>query len=151
MLLAEGQMTKRAVAADVGVSEQAIQNWFDDPLFVALVDKRTEEVRKRILSTGIADRIQRIRKLARLTERIEEAMEGDDIVLMVDKGVSKEYRETLKQVAQELGQWTEKRELSGSLEITNTDTTPAALITARIDELAAKRDERRMIDTEATG
>lgn len=45
----------------------------------------------------------------------------------------------------------QRTELSGSLEITNTDTTPAALITARIDELAAKRDERRMIDTEATG
>lgn len=44
----------------------------------------------------------------------------------------------------------QKTELSGSLEITDAATAPSAVIMARIDELAAKREERRLIDTEAT-
>lgn len=46
---------------------------------------------------------------------------GDDFQLInlysVDVGLLKELREVEKQAAQELGQWTEKRELSGSLSI----------------------------------
>lgn len=44
----------------------------------------------------------------------------------------------------------QKTELSGSMEITDAASQPSALIMARIDELAAKREERRLIDTEAS-
>lgn len=183
-LLADGKLTKRDVAREMGVSEVTLHKWINDPVMIERVAVIGEEIRRRILEEGIADRVERVRRLGDVARRLEQVVEergaegrpggpyrhvagystgtmvrtvkfspeGDEVELFaVDTGMLKEYRATLQQVAQEVGQWTEKREVSGSVEITEGASTPASLIVARIDELAAKRDERRMIDAESMG
>lgn len=151
-LLADGKMTKRAVASEVGISEHTMHEWLNQPAFNTRVEQIVEQVRKRILQKGIADRVERVRRLGDIVRRLEVALDvpgveekAADLVALL-----KEYRATLQQAAQEVGQWTERREVSGTLELTNAEQ-PASIITARIDELAAKRDERRLVDVEASG
>lgn len=141
-------MTKKDVAREIGISERTMHTWLDWEEFNARVGVVVDELRARILTTGIADRVYRVQKLGKMADKLERVI---DVVTLPDPALHKEYRETLKQAAQELGQWTEKREVTGSIEITDGDKTPAALITERIDELAAKRAERLMIDVEASG
>jgi len=119
---------------------QTIYAWMKRPNVVA----GREEVRKRILEDGYGDRLKRKAKLENLIKRMDRvitersATMGDvpggssgllaeDVkgvgsgdaarevkLYRVDTSLIQQMRETLKQIAQEVGEWTEKRDITSN-------------------------------------
>jgi hypothetical protein len=62
-LLGEGQLTKRAIADQCGVTAQTIWNWRKDPEFLALIDKARQEYYRDAHTSGDSIREARIMAL----------------------------------------------------------------------------------------
>lgn len=74
-LLAEGQLTDRAVAAQVGVNRMTLQRWKKQPDFAAEVNERIDELQRDVFRRGIASRIRRINALNDRWERMHRIVE----------------------------------------------------------------------------
>lgn len=137
-LVAEDHLSDEEIASSVGVSRRALANWRDLPLFAARVQQIIADLRAAILAEGIANKQNRIDKLVERHRLLEQVIVergvaggnapgtatgllvrtykavgiGSDMTLMeewsVDTSLLSEMRQTEKQAAQELGQWSEK-------------------------------------------
>lgn len=139
-LVAADELTNEQIAAEVGIGRTTLDRWKHDDDFVAEVRKLIAEYDKQMLHLGMAQRRRRVealndrhRRMARVIEArskdpgTAKAAGGDTglivrdiksaggkavLIYSVDTPLLKEMRETEKQIAQEVGQWTEKLEHS---------------------------------------
>lgn len=141
-MVARGEKEKRQICAELGISVPGLWKWEQDEEFQAEVARIRAAFRAALIERGVADKANRLGKYAGLLDRmfsIIEARSCDPDAEMVrgersgliardvrltksgepidigrfDKGLVSEIREVLKQVAIEVGDWQEKRELSG--------------------------------------
>lgn len=140
LLVAQDDLTNEQIADAIGITRQCLDKWKRHPDFAARVDSLIAEFRAAVLVEGIADQVQRVKRQNDRWDRIQRLLDaraeanadltGGDTGLVVrevtylpggatrerhefDAAVMREARELEKQAAQELGQWTEKRELTG--------------------------------------
>lgn len=139
LLLAEDRLTDRAIAKKIDVAYSTLALWKKKPECRARIALYRGEMAAQIFKTGLANRETRVAALADRWQRMHGLMEaraeeyatdpeatggdtglivrtvkvtpkGDKIVeFAFDSALFKEMRETEKQAAIELGQWTEKR------------------------------------------
>ena len=141
-LLAHDELTDEEIAQRCDVSRRTLARWKQEPEFQSILSECQEAIKQRILSSSIADKVQRIKRLDKrwrqidrlIAERAEDphmmnvpggqtgllaheqkSLGSGDLATVVDvykadTGLLKEERETAKQAAIELGQWTEKTE-----------------------------------------
>ena len=133
-------MTNAEIAKACGVTRAGLALWQQVPAFQERITRHIEEYRERIVAEGIANRQNRINALndrwhrmrtvidersdeldgrvagggtGLLARQIKLSTTGVQVEeFVVDTGLLREMRETEKQAAQELGQWTEKTDLS---------------------------------------
>lgn len=131
-----------AAAKAAGVTDRTIRNWKDDDDFLSLVDSIRAELDRRTMQRWIAQKHRRVDVLMEQADRIRQLRDsraedldgipGGSTGLIVrqlksvgfgenntlveeyafDAALNRELRETLKQAAQELGQWTEKSDIT---------------------------------------
>jgi hypothetical protein len=144
-LIAEGDLTNDEIAERVDIGVATLYRWKNYQEFKDEIKTQKDKIREDLYGfqfANIAHRInranQRLRQIGRLTDaRAKEYADqpggetglivkdykgsGDNLrtVFAFDAAVIKEERELLKYMSQELGQWTEKTELSGKLELTD--------------------------------
>jgi hypothetical protein len=144
LLLAIDELTDDEIASEIGFSRQSVAVWKKKEQFQARVDGHKKEIRANIRSRGIAITENRVKNLQRrhdamnriLAERGEAMAEvpggatgmlchnvksvgqGENAQLVdlyeFDAALVKELRETERQAAQELGQWTDKRDITSA-------------------------------------
>ena len=141
-MVAEDRLSNEAIAAAVGISRQAIDNWRRHPDFKARVDAHRQAFRHIILTTGIADKARRVEALHDRWQRLHQVIEaraaderhrdepgwttgllvhqarfdkfGNQIdEYAIDTGLLAELRAHEKQAAQEVGDWVERKEHAG--------------------------------------
>ncbi len=141
-LVAEDTLSDQKIADECGISERQLARWKLHPVFRARVQEHVATWRERVMQQGIADRAARVASLnerwaqlkaviaARAADPLYQRQPGGKTGLLarqvklsatgrevddfaVDVALLKELREHEKQAAQELGQWAEKREVSG--------------------------------------
>jgi len=170
LLVAQDELSDQAIADSLGIAERTLERWKRNPVFAERVQALIEQIRAAILVEGIADRVARVKRQNDRWERIQRLLDaraeanadltGGDTGLVVrevtylpggatrerhefDAAVLRELRELEKHTAQELGQWTEKKELTGKdggpLEV-KVDDARERLI-ARLASLAERRRE----------
>ena len=145
--------SQREIAKQVPCSVSSLHKWLEEPLFQREVSKQLRKLQTELSRVSIANRLQRIKKLDRLASKLEGVMEaraeqhkdvpgGDTGILAhdvksigggefaervdlynVDTGLTKEYRETMKQAAIEAGQWNEQTEPLAAYEQTGSEYT----------------------------
>lgn len=140
VLVAEDDISDAEIAAGAGVTKQTLYNWKANPAFQARVDDHLREIDRAMMRHAIARRHQRIAKMQRVLERIEQVIDergeeyrgvaGGESGLIVgkpifshrgdleyeykfDRALVAEYRALMEQSAKELGQLTEKIEHTG--------------------------------------
>ncbi|MGB3305500.1 MAG: phBC6A51 family helix-turn-helix protein [Thermomicrobiales bacterium] len=143
VLLAEDRLTDAAIAKKVGVGRTKLHEWKQHPVFAAKVTALSDELIARARRRGLARldrRLERYERRARAFDMIvsdrakamKEVPGGRSGYLVrhyksigtgetaheveeyhFDAALSREMRELEKQVAQDTGQWTDKRELTG--------------------------------------
>lgn len=143
MLLAEDRLTDATIAKRVGVGRTTLHTWKQHPEFSAKVTEHYNQLIERARRRGIArldrrmdaytDRHRRMSQLIRARASSMKEMPGGSTGLLVrqyksvgsgpdaytveeyhfDAALMRELRELEKQVAQDTGQWSEKREVSG--------------------------------------
>lgn len=138
-LTAEDKLSDDEIAEQCGVKRRQLARWKAEPKFQARVKEILAKTADSLQKKGIRDKERRLAKLDRLARRIELVMreraadmadvpggqsgllvrdyKGGQIMTEIykfDAAMAKEYREAMKQAAIELGEWTEKRELSGT-------------------------------------
>jgi len=137
--VAEGEQNVDEIAKACGVTRKALWEWRQHPDFAARVEQIIEEQAAKLLREGIRRKENRLRnlqarvdKMLTLIEERAKEMDGEiagggtgllvrdykgkdaDIpIYKFDAAVVKELREHERQAAQELGEWTEKREITG--------------------------------------
>ncbi len=74
LLVAQDELTDEGIAAAVGVTRQALAKWKRRPEFAERVAATVEELRQAILARGIADKVERIRRLDDLAGRLQRVM-----------------------------------------------------------------------------
>jgi hypothetical protein len=139
LLVALDQLTDVEIARQAGVTDRQLLRWKRQPLFAARVDELRAAFARAVEGRGIADRQARVQELQGLFDRMKQVVEGraEDMPdvpggpsgLLVrqykqvgrddfreeypfDAALAREIRATLQQAAQELGQWTERRQVS---------------------------------------
>lgn len=158
-LVADGRLSHTEIAQQVGISESCLTSWKANAEFALGVESNVEAVRQRLRTQSIQTKQVRLERVSDLFERmwnLIEARSGDmnDEVAggstgllarevrsvgeelhyqyKFDAALTREIRETMKQMAIELGEWTEKRELSGKIDVTRlSDDELKALIEAQ--------------------
>lgn len=142
MLINEDRLTDEQIAEKVGVVRTTIARWKRHPEFQARLAQSEEAVRKALIARGVADRQNRIdaynerwhlmREVIReratdiayqrapggktglLVRTFKVLPTGDALdEFAVDTGLLRELRATEEQAAKELGQWTDKKEVTG--------------------------------------
>lgn len=143
LMVAKGEKTRHQIAVELEISYQLLSGWInDDPEFQAEVESIKAEIKQALIEQGIAAKAVRLEKYNRIVERIESVIDsrskscaagliaggesgliahdvrltrsGEPIDIgRFDGALVREFRETLKQAAIEVGDWSEKRELSG--------------------------------------
>ena len=137
MLVAQDELPDRRIAEEVGVGPSSIYNWRTYPEFMERVDGFVATYRDAIHKSGLAVVENRVKKLSKVARYMEELMEkralehGSPIIVRqvkgigsgesfreveefpTDTGLLREYREYLKQVPQDLGQWQDKADGAG--------------------------------------
>lgn len=170
LLVAQDELSDQAIADSLGIAERTLERWKRNPVFAERVQALIEQIRAAILVEGIADQVERVKRQNDRWDRIQRLLDaraeanadltGGETGLVVrevtylpggatrerhefDAAVMREARELEKQAAQELGQWTEKRELTGkdggAIEV-KVDDARERLI-ARLTALAERRRE----------
>lgn len=137
-LIAADYLSDEQIAQKIGVNRGTIWRWRQEPEYVARIDSIRLEMIEKIRRRGIANKDWRIKQLQdhilKLLELREERMANPDLAKIsktglvvhdvkgvgkgadfqmvdtysLDVGWSKEFRETMKQAAQESGQWVDK-------------------------------------------
>jgi DNA-binding XRE family transcriptional regulator len=152
ILLAADEITDTAIAEKVGVTRQTLYNWREHPDFQARVQEHIAELEAVTLRYAIAKKRNRVAWLDRDLQRLERVqaaraeehkdIPGGDTGLLVrqvkqigagrdvqvveeyavDVPLLKEKRETMKQAATELRQWTDQiaTEHSGNVHVAHT-------------------------------
>lgn len=133
-------MSDAEIAAAVGVTRQGLALWKQHQEFQARIAHHVQTFQEKIVANGIARRQNRVNALNDRWHRMQKVIEeradehdgaaaggGTGLLVRqvklastgvqveefaVDTGLLKEMRETEKQAAQELGQWTEKSDVS---------------------------------------
>jgi hypothetical protein len=80
-----------------------------------VVVKALEEARVRVIEQGVAERVERVSALWKRAKWVEEAIEKlsiADLQPAVLKTLLSEFREYSKQVAQEMGEWQERKDVT---------------------------------------
>lgn len=126
VLLAEG-LDAQQVAQKLRVGKKLIERWTQQWEFRQRVEQNTVAFRERFLTQGLARKEARVAALTDVFERLGHAeveLSGEPQNKKVPVGTngrvvcrpnsSREMRATLKQISQELGQWGEKHELTGT-------------------------------------
>jgi hypothetical protein len=151
-LLAEDDLTDVAICEAVGIGRTTLFTWKQHPDFAAKIAENIALIDAAMMKLAIAKKHKRVASLDRdwrRMERVQEAraVEHDDVPggdtgllvrqikqigagrdvqiveeYVVDTALLKEKRETMKQAATELGQWTDRNatELSGEIGVHNT-------------------------------
>ena len=140
-LLAQDRLSVQEVADRVGVTYKTLQNWRWNPSFEAKVLELREQIQKELRARGIREKLYRIDSYANDFERTQMIVEGRALDMtdvpggesgflvrqskIVGKLVVEEYafdaalmserRALRKQIAQELGEWTERADISGTI------------------------------------
>lgn len=134
-LVAEDELTDQQIADAIDVGRKTLARWKTEPLFRDRVKEIVQQMADAFLAKGIRLRENRLSNLQdrvrRMTELIEaRAIDLADIpggetgllvrevkhhttVYKFDAALVRELREHEKQAAQELGQWLEKKEITG--------------------------------------
>lgn len=143
MLLAEDRLTDVRIASKVNISRTTLHGWKQHPVFSAKVAELADELMERARRKGLARidrRMERYEKRAKAFDIIvsERAKEMQDVPggrsgylvrqyksigtgpnarqveeYHFDAALSREMANLEKQVAQDTGQWSEKREVTG--------------------------------------
>ena len=142
LLVAEDSKSDQQIADEVGIHKVTLERWKAQPVFSARVAEHRELWRRQLEAQGIADRRNRVQALndrwGRMRQVIEERaadeewagvpgwktgllvreekrMRGGMVVerFEVDTGLLRELRAHEEQAAKELGQWSEKKEITG--------------------------------------
>jgi hypothetical protein len=151
-LLAEDDLTDVAICEAVGIGRTTLFTWKQHPDFAAKIAENVATIDAAMMKLAIAKKHKRVASLDRDWRRMERVQEaravehsdvpGGDTGLLVrqikqigagrdvqvveeyvvDTALLKEKRETMKQAATELGQWTDRSatELSGEIGVHNT-------------------------------
>lgn len=136
--LALGRRTDKEIAALLGISEDTLHRWGRRSEFADRVEDLRAAFARAVEGQGIADRRARVQKLQDMLDRMERIVAGraDDMPLVpggssgllvrqfkqvgkdsyreeypFDAALVREMRAVLQQAAQELGQWTERRQV----------------------------------------
>jgi hypothetical protein len=139
-LIAEGRHEYGEIAEKVMVDRVTLHRWRKDPKFIARVEEISNDIADRMLKYAIARKEYRVASLNALQTKLETLIEqraealadvsaGGDTGLLVkqfkvsgenvvteyafDAAVVRELRAVKEQVAKELGQIVDKRELTG--------------------------------------
>ena len=134
LLTADDKLSEEEIAARCGISDVTLWKWRKIPEFEARRQTHLAAYRERILTKSIANKQVRIEKLINLFDKYEQIIEaraadetrrelpGYSTGLMVveftgktrsvkaDTATTSEMRSTLKQVAQEMGEWVERHD-----------------------------------------
>ena len=140
-LVAEDRLTDEQIAEQIGISRRTLARWKREPEFQELVQQAQEAFRQKVLTTGIADRVKRVQRLDRDWKRMQNLMEaravetphdvpgaGTGLVIRKETetkhGVNIEYATDTgllaallaieQQAAKELGQWTERQDVTSN-------------------------------------
>lgn len=140
-MVAEGKNLAE-ISSATKAKPQTISNWKKKPEFIERVEEIRKEMAEALKRAGLRVKEYRLNKLNDLLERIDMIIEGrandmsgipgGDSGLLIrkyksvggfygekvteyafDAALVSEIRELMKQAAQEVGEWTEKTELSG--------------------------------------
>lgn len=147
LLVAEDNLSDERIAERLSITRQGLVKWKRHPAFQERVKAVRDEIRAAVVARGIADKQNRVDALNERWARMHDVIEsrasaggdapGASTGLLyktikvvgsgkdqyeveewaVDTGLLREMREHEKQAAQELGQWTEKVQTDGKLEI----------------------------------
>lgn len=139
-LVAEGRLEYWQIAEKIGVDVSTLHRWRKEEKFAARVEEISEETSGRLLKLAIARKEYRVASLNRIQTKLETLIEdraadmadvpgGGNTGLLVkqfkvsgetvvteyafDAAVVRELRAVKEQVAKELGQIVEKKELTG--------------------------------------
>lgn len=169
-LLAENRLTQKQIAAEVGCSPRAVANWLTVPVFKSHVSKLVEETRKILAQRYIAQQDQRIASYIQDFERtdqiIQERAEAlkdvpggksgliardfkavkDEVVEVYefDAALVRERRAIRKDVAEELGQLTQKHDFKFSGDPRELSPEQLAAMENHMIELACHGDQVKM-------
>lgn len=117
MLLAEDRLTDAAIAKKVGIGATKLYEWKRHPDFAAKVSELTDELMDRARRSGIARLDRRMaaysQRHALMMTLMRAKAKRKAIDERFDPALMRELRELEKQIAQEVGQFTERREISG--------------------------------------
>lgn len=142
-LLAEGRLTDEQIAAQLKIGRATLHRWKLEPVFKARVAEITDQMAEALRKKGIRLRENRLAKLDAITTKLEQVFaerakravnvtEDGGLVMelksglvliqhkrygteyAVDTPALREYREYMKQAAIEVGEWTEKQEITGA-------------------------------------
>lgn len=142
VLLAEGDKSAGEIAEACGVNRRTIIRWQQEPEFAERVQSLKESNKTQLEGDGVRrkdnriniyqDTIDRIQTLIkeRADEMADEVAGGgtglltkdykgkdaDRAVYKFDAALVTQLNATLRQAAQEMGQWTEKQEVTGAIE-----------------------------------
>lgn len=153
------QLTDKEIAAKAGITEEGLRKWKKRPEFAERINTLRAAFSRAVEGKGIAQKEARLQELQSLLEGMKDVRVGraeelshapggasgllvrqykqtgrDDFreEYVFDAALVREIRATLQQAAQELGQWTEKRETKTDLRVQDLD----AAIAAELAELA---------------
>lgn len=141
-LLADGELEIGQIAEKVGVSRMTLLRWRKEEKFSARVDELVTEINEQVKDLAIARKMHRVRFLSRLQARIQQAIDeravdpsmatvpggGTGLVVRkvvasagqlisyeyaIDTATVRQLQSIQEQVAKELGQIVDKREVTG--------------------------------------
>ncbi len=141
-LVAEDAVPDVRIAEKVGVSPSTLARWKVDAAFRERVDTIRHEMQAKLLRAGIAAKQNRVDGYVERHRRLQAVIDARaadrryaeepgwstgllvrserrrgavvEVEFSIDTGLLAEMRALEKQVAQELGEWTEKREVTGA-------------------------------------
>lgn len=146
-MVAADDITDQEIADKVGIGKATLERWKGLLEFKTRVTEIVDKTRQAIVTQGIADKVNRVRALNDRWERMQRLVEaraiehanapGGNTGLLVktfkvvgtgpvayeveeyaaDTALLRELRAHEEQAAKELGQWVEKKDVSGKLEI----------------------------------
>jgi hypothetical protein len=139
ILLAEDMLSDEQIADRISCGRRTLARWKDHPIFQERVRANIDTFRAAVLTEGVADRINRVQRLDRDWKRLQEVIRersqktledaiggntglivrrerpskyGAIIEYEVDTGLLAEVRAIEMQAAKELGQWTERADVT---------------------------------------
>lgn len=124
-LLASGDMSTRDIAAEIGISPVSLWRWGKEPEFRSLLKEFEARLDEEVYRNGLARKRARVIKLADMANHIEGVIrkQRTPSALLI-----REWRGLFEQIARELGQWSDKLQLSGEVEVRRLEITEVQLI-----------------------